>query len=106
MISKWCSLIRSALTEIPPSWISFDCNQDADDDDDTGTLIVQLLQKDKRKIRHQMHQAQDIGFFIYKQLEGYPFPLPKVGLVFACDHNFFTHLRTMYMEMRKEKLFL
>lgn len=51
--------------------------EDADDDDDTGTLIVQLLQKDKRKEKHQMHQVKEIGFFIYKQLEGYPFPLPK-----------------------------
>ena len=82
MLVKYLMYVLYCFSNLPDTVVYFPYHyfdKDADDDDDTGTLIVQLLQKDKRKIRHQMHQTQDIGFFIYKHLEGYPFPLPKVS---------------------------
>ena len=41
--------------------------EDADDDDDEnlGTLIVGLMQKDRRKMRKQGAELLTIGFMIY-----------------------------------------
>nr|KAG5711880.1 hypothetical protein BaRGS_026321 [Batillaria attramentaria] len=51
--------------------------QDTDDDDSVCSVIVQLMQKDRRKIKQKGENYHYIGFAIYWVPSGYSFPLTR-----------------------------
>ncbi|KAL3874801.1 hypothetical protein ACJMK2_037770 [Sinanodonta woodiana] len=58
--------------------------QDTDEDDDhVCSFIIQLMQKDSRKMKHKGQKLLYIGFVVYKYLKTYPLPLKKDFF----DHN-------------------
>ncbi|CAH1790763.1 unnamed protein product [Owenia fusiformis] len=49
-----------------------------DDDDDICTLVIELSQKDKRRLKHKGSKNHFIGFVIYKCVREFPnVPMPK-----------------------------
>jgi len=60
---------------------------DADDDDDQGTLIISLMQKNRRLLRKEGQDLLTMGYVIYKFSE----PQPKGKVL---DINFFKKNRT------------
>lgn len=52
--------------------------EDTDEDEDNVcSVVVQLMQKDRRKIKHKGENFLYIGFTIYQYEKGYPIPLRK-----------------------------
>ncbi|XP_013405349.1 calpain-9 isoform X1 [Lingula anatina] len=66
--------------------------RDTDEDEDNlCSFIVELIQKDRRKLKHRGTKNVDIGFLVYKYSKEYPMPLPRAyfnlfGFVERCDY--------------------
>lgn len=48
-----------------------------EDGDNVCSLVIQLMQKDARKLKQFAKKNQHIGFFVYQNLKSHPLPLKK-----------------------------
>ncbi|OPL33206.1 hypothetical protein AM593_08224, partial [Mytilus galloprovincialis] len=48
-----------------------------EDGDNVCSLVIQLMQKDGRKLKQFGKKNQHIGFFVYQNLKSHPLPLKK-----------------------------
>ncbi|XP_064621710.1 calpain-9-like isoform X2 [Lineus longissimus] len=66
--------------------------KDSDDDEDNScSFLVELMQIDKRRMKNKNAKNVDIGFVIYKCVKDFPVPLPRkyfdyFGYVERCDY--------------------